>query len=373
MRVRIAVAAAIGLSILALGGAIVLPHEQASTILIRDGFAGPALDTGLWHEEGVGAGQTISGGFLVVQSGTIHGGGSSVGSNEFFALGSSTLVLEVVGYASPGNDGVQWSLINGTSTLQAGFAVAAPGGPLIAFCGAAHQAPVPSKFDVYDGDHPLDLVMEISALGSAFYVNGELVACFPGCVPHDEPMKVLITAFSRGTNQTTYTDFIELRRVDDSLATNAPPSPTIAEPADGGIFPAGEAIGFSGSATDPEDGPLDPAGLTWVSGLDGVIGTGATFSRDDLSPGIHAIRLLALDSKGVEGSDEATIAISDALADARHDLDEILRFLDLPPRRRRHAENSGRTDVGREIIDRIIGRGRRNGDRDRDDDDDDDD
>ncbi|MEJ2735964.1 MAG: right-handed parallel beta-helix repeat-containing protein [Anaerolineae bacterium] len=87
---------------------------------------------------------------------------------------------------------------------------------------------------------------------------------------------------------------------------NQPPTVMIITPADGSIFMEGESIEFSGTATDPEDGDLT-AELSWMSSLDGVVGTGGFFSRDDLSPGAHTITATATDSGELTGADEVTI------------------------------------------------------------------
>jgi len=44
---------------------------------------------------------------------------------------------------------------------------------------------------------------------------------------------------------------------------NRAPSARITAPADGSHYDAGDTIPFSGGATDPEDGSIPPAGLTW--------------------------------------------------------------------------------------------------------------
>ncbi|HEX6706591.1 MAG TPA: PQQ-dependent sugar dehydrogenase [Albitalea sp.] len=48
---------------------------------------------------------------------------------------------------------------------------------------------------------------------------------------------------------------------------NQPPVPTIASPAEGTTFQAGDRIAFSGSATDAEDGNIPASGLTWWADL----------------------------------------------------------------------------------------------------------
>lgn len=90
---------------------------------------------------------------------------------------------------------------------------------------------------------------------------------------------------------------------------NLAPTATINAPADGASYPWGETISFSGSGTDPEDGALTGSALVWKSSLDGQIGTGESFTRDDLSVGSHRIVLTARDSEGWTGKDTANIAV----------------------------------------------------------------
>lgn len=85
------------------------------------------------------------------------------------------------------------------------------------------------------------------------------------------------------------------------------PDPVIDSPADGDAFTAGDPISFAGSASDVEDGTLSGSSLVWSSDLDGQIGTGTSFSRDDLSEGTHTISLTATDSDG--HSDAVSVSI----------------------------------------------------------------
>jgi len=52
-----------------------------------------------------------------------------------------------------------------------------------------------------------------------------------------------------------------------SAATSQAPVPTIVAPASGATFKAGDTVTFSGSASDPEDGPLAASRLTWWAEL----------------------------------------------------------------------------------------------------------
>ncbi|AOE49532.1 S8 family serine peptidase [Kangiella sediminilitoris] len=83
--------------------------------------------------------------------------------------------------------------------------------------------------------------------------------------------------------------------------TNLPPTVSVSDPVDGSLFLPGEAIVFNGEAIDSEEGNISQ-NLTWTSSLDGVIGTGASFTRSDLSQGTHQITVEAADSNGAQSS-----------------------------------------------------------------------
>lgn len=86
------------------------------------------------------------------------------------------------------------------------------------------------------------------------------------------------------------------------------PTVTIAAPSDGAVVEPGTSVTFTGSATDPEDGDLS-ANLSWSSDLDGVIGTGGSFSAT-LSEGIHQVTASVTDSGGNSSSDSVTVTVS---------------------------------------------------------------
>jgi len=49
----------------------------------------------------------------------------------------------------------------------------------------------------------------------------------------------------------------------------------------------------------------------WTSGLQGPIGSGASFSRSDLVAGTHVVTASVTDSGGAQGDDAATITVVD--------------------------------------------------------------
>jgi len=96
------------------------------------------------------------------------------------------------------------------------------------------------------------------------------------------------------------------------LLTGCPPYLVkILTPSDGAQFQAGDEITFAGSAKDLRDGNLEGDSLVWSSSIDGEIGTGTEFSRNDLSEGTHTITLTAINSGGKEWTATITITIGE--------------------------------------------------------------
>jgi hypothetical protein len=70
----------------------------------------------------------------------------------------------------------------------------------------------------------------------------------------------------------------------------------------------GATVSFAGSANDAEDGDL-AGSLEWRSSIDGIIGTGRTFSTSALSAGEHTIAATVADSSGLQGTDAVSITM----------------------------------------------------------------
>jgi glucose/arabinose dehydrogenase len=115
-----------------------------------------------------------------------------------------------------------------------------------------------------------------------------------------------------------------MEAISDPLAitAGAPPAPRILAPADGSTFRAGDVIGFSGDATDPEDGAIPASRLSWkivfhhdthihpvLDGLAGSSGsvtiptTGHSFKGNTS----YEIVLTATDSDGIQASRSVTV------------------------------------------------------------------
>ncbi|MDB4891613.1 MAG: peptidase and in kexin sedolisin [Gemmatimonadetes bacterium] len=99
------------------------------------------------------------------------------------------------------------------------------------------------------------------------------------------------------------------RTITVTAAANQPPTATISTPT-AGSFAQGVTVSFAGSATDPEDGALAGASLVWTSSINGQIGTGASFTKNNLSVGSHTITLTAKDSKGATTTVTRAITIT---------------------------------------------------------------
>ncbi len=92
---------------------------------------------------------------------------------------------------------------------------------------------------------------------------------------------------------------------------NTAPTVTISSPANNTTVTAGTLVTFSGSANDAQQGILS-ASLVWSSNLMGQIGTGATFSRSDMTVGTHTITAAVTDAGGLGGSAAVTLIVQSA-------------------------------------------------------------
>ena len=90
---------------------------------------------------------------------------------------------------------------------------------------------------------------------------------------------------------------------------NSPPSVGITSPSSGSQFTEGNSVTFSGWAADPEQGGVANS-LQWTSSIDNAIGTGKTFTKSNLSVGVHTITATVTDSQGASDSEQVTITIN---------------------------------------------------------------
>jgi subtilisin family serine protease len=91
---------------------------------------------------------------------------------------------------------------------------------------------------------------------------------------------------------------------------NTAPTATISSPMTGATFAKGISVTFAGTGNDQEDGMLTGSSLVWTSSLDGLIGTGTSFSTASLSVGSHVITLTARDAQGATGTATRTVTVT---------------------------------------------------------------
>ena len=86
------------------------------------------------------------------------------------------------------------------------------------------------------------------------------------------------------------------------------PQVTISDPVSGVTYNEGDTVNFAATAIDDQDGDLS-ANLSWESNIDEPIGSGGSFSRSDLSSGVHTITASVTDIDGNTGSASVEITI----------------------------------------------------------------
>ncbi|MBF0113011.1 MAG: hypothetical protein HQK74_09800 [Desulfamplus sp.] len=122
----------------------------------------------------------------------------------------------------------------------------------------------------------------------------------------------LITLTATNSAGVAITNFIVIK-ITESPSTpatpNSPPTPFINAPVDNSTFNDTDSIRFAGHAEDIEDGILSGSSLSWVSDIDGYIGSGVQFSQS-LSPGEHSITLAAKDNDEATGYATITITVN---------------------------------------------------------------
>ncbi len=105
----------------------------------------------------------------------------------------------------------------------------------------------------------------------------------------------------------TASAFVVAVAVDPQLLTS--PEASLNHPGEGESRSVGVAIPFIGEASDPEDGVLGGASMSWTSSEEGVIGTGGTFEWTPTVVGEHTFTLTATDSDGNDATDAVTLTI----------------------------------------------------------------
>ena len=88
------------------------------------------------------------------------------------------------------------------------------------------------------------------------------------------------------TNPLTNSDEVTL--IVTNAPANQPPTLSVQNPKSVDSAVQGDDVHFKASASDPESGNIS-SGIVWTSSIDGRIGVGGDFIRNDLSVGVHTI------------------------------------------------------------------------------------
>jgi hypothetical protein len=113
----------------------------------------------------------------------------------------------------------------------------------------------------------------------------------------------VITATASDFFGATATDQITLNVV------NRPPAPQIIRPSVADTLYTHVPVHFIGYAPDPDQNePIEEANISWVSSLDGPLGTGSDLSPE-LTAGTHTITFTAIDDEGLAGSAQVTVSV----------------------------------------------------------------
>jgi hypothetical protein len=168
-------------------------------------------------------------------------------------------------------------------------------GQLVGFSGVAE--------DAEDGRLPGSALTWTSSLDGDFAtgVGATSGGLSPGV--HEITLRAVDSEGAEGSDAVTIT-----------VLDNSAPTASISSPSDDETFLEGDAITFSGSGSDPEDGSLPGSSLRWTSSRDGFLGTGTSLVRSDLSVGSHTIELSVEDAQGAPGSTSVRITVQEAVS-----------------------------------------------------------
>ena len=218
------------------------------------------------------------------------------------ALEMKSLLMATVDPISPTKPTVTNGRLNALGAVQGGnnqpvVTISAPvdgdifdEGTAITFTGSAS--------DIEDGDLSANLSW-VSDLDGAIGSGGTFTTTLTSVGTHHITAAVTDSGNSTGSSRVS---------ISINVPGNTTPTVTISAPADGGTFDRGISITFTGRATDIEDGDLT-AGLSWESNLDGVIGSGGSFTYAPPTLGTHRITASATDSGASTGSSQVSITL----------------------------------------------------------------
>jgi hypothetical protein len=118
----------------------------------------------------------------------------------------------------------------------------------------------------------------------------------------------LVAGFHTVTGSVTDTRGLTASQSIAITVRNSTPVVTVTSPTSGAAFSVGKPITFTGSASDQQDGDLSNR-ISWTSSLQGQIGNGGSFSRDDLQAGTHTVTATVVDDGNLMASATFTVSV----------------------------------------------------------------
>jgi hypothetical protein len=103
------------------------------------------------------------------------------------------------------------------------------------------------------------------------------------------------------------------RTADTSIAITINLAPTIGitGPANLAVYSPGDAVGFSGTASDTEDGDMTSR-IMWDSNRDGHLGDGGSISVTTLTSGTHVVTAAIVDNGGARKTAQVSVVVNAA-------------------------------------------------------------
>ncbi len=92
------------------------------------------------------------------------------------------------------------------------------------------------------------------------------------------------------------------------VSVNRTPVVSITQPASGTVRHVGESVLFSGTGSDPDSDPLT---FAWESSRDGLLGTGTSITRGDLTVGVHVISFIGTDGTAADTAQVTLTIVND--------------------------------------------------------------
>ncbi len=186
------------------------PAETPPRVLLYDDFEDPDLDEDVWTFRTNGNGWwEISGGLLLVNSGTPSGSGGHAESLQVFTPSENPLTLEVRARVSEA-DGGNLLFWGDQHDGVVGFGITQDG--VLRASVRPNNATDPLYTDVpgVEGTAWHVYRVELSDTLARFYVDDELVATHTQGIPHDKAMHVWLDRVAWGEVQTLFVDYVRL-------------------------------------------------------------------------------------------------------------------------------------------------------------------